>query len=67
MRRTGIMRRTSDRSAAFGAVVDGGAGALADHGAAVRAPAEPRLRAPGLHRRRRGRRVSNTLFFVLES
>jgi hypothetical protein len=44
---------TSDRSAAFAAVVDGGAGVLADHGAAVRAPAEPRLGAPGLHRRRR--------------
>lgn len=44
-------RGTSDRSAAFAAVVDGGAGVLPDHGAAVRAPAEPHLRVPGLHPR----------------
>jgi hypothetical protein len=48
-----MIQHTSDRSAAFAAVVDGGAGVLADHGAAVWAPAEPRLGAPGLHRRRR--------------
>ena len=35
---------TSDRSAAFAAVVDDGVGVLVDHGAAARAPAEPHLR-----------------------
>jgi hypothetical protein len=44
-------RVTSDRSAAFGAVVYGRFGVLVDHGAAVRAPAESPSHVTRLHGR----------------
>lgn len=53
LRRAGFLVRssTSDRGAAFGAVVDDRLGVLVDHGAAVRAPAEPPSDLTRLHDR----------------